>query len=149
MYGESKENNNLFYTCSLLEYISRKTFNKLKDVIKKIDKKNIEKIYFLADVYHAENIDKIADELIQKCNIEKGNYDKLSKINYKIPSYFEIGRIYQQLIIKVATNEKDYINTLITVLSSWIINSIDNYNSDFYYKSPEYIYECYKEHKII
>ena len=29
------------------------------------------------------------------------------------------------------------------------IKKIDNYNSSLYYENPDYIYECYKEGKII
>ena len=33
----------------------------------------------------------------------------------------------------------NYIETLIEVLSSWIIDKIDNYNSSMYYENPSYI----------
>ena len=72
MAGETVEENNLFYTCSLIEYISRKTKNTKKLVIEKLGKENINKIYKLAEVYHCENIDKVSDEFIEKTNIEIG-----------------------------------------------------------------------------
>ena len=40
-------------------------------------------------------------------------------------------------------------NKLIEVLSSWIINKIDNYDSNLYYENPNYIREFYKENRII
>ena len=46
-------------------------------------------------------------------------------------------------------DEGKYIDTAIEVLSSWIIEKIDNYNSSMYYESPSYIYECYKEKKVL
>lgn len=49
----------------------------------------------------------------------------------------------------VNNDENEYINTLYSVLSSWIIEKIDNYNSSMYYENPDYIYECYKEGKVI
>ena len=49
----------------------------------------------------------------------------------------------------VNENENEYMKTLIKVLSSWIIEKIDNYNSSMYYENPNYIYECYKEGKIL
>ena len=51
--------------------------------------------------------------------------------------------------MKINSNKNEYINTLITVLTSWIIPKIDNYNSSLYYENPDYIYECYKENKIL
>lgn len=53
------------------------------------------------------------------------------------------------MIIKIAKNEKKYIDTLIAVLKSWIIEKIDNYNSSMYYESPEYMYACYKDGKVL
>ena len=58
--------NDLFYTCSLIEFIARKTNNKKIDIIARLSEKNITKIYELASVYHCENIDSVADEFIKK-----------------------------------------------------------------------------------
>ena len=49
----------------------------------------------------------------------------------------------------VNKDENKYVDTLIDVLSSWIIEKIDNYNSSMYYENPSYIYECYVSGKII
>lgn len=49
----------------------------------------------------------------------------------------------------IDNNHKNYIKNLIEVMSSWIILKIDNYNSSMYYENPIYIYECYKQNKII
>lgn len=147
--GESQNENNLFFTCSFIEYIARKTKNTKKHIIEKLGEEKIKKIYDLAEIYHSENIEKISDEVIQECDIENGNYDIISKCKYKIPTFWELGRIYQRLIIMINQDENEYINTLIKVLSSWIIEKIDNYNSSMYYENPSYIYECFIQGKII
>lgn len=144
---ESIENNNLFFTCSLIEYIARKTNNTKKYIIDKLGKNNIQKIYELADVYHCENIDKVSDEFIELSNIKMGNYSN-EYIN-RIPTIWEIGKIYKELIIKINNDKNKYVDTLIELLSSWIIELIDNYDSSLYYENIEYIYECYKEGKIL
>ena len=100
-------------------------------------------------MYHSENIEKVSDELIKKCKIENGIYDIISECKYRIPTIWELGRTYQILIKKVNDNEEEYIDTLIKILSSWIINKIDNYNSSMYYENPDYIYKCYMQNKII
>ena len=46
-----KNNNNLFYICSLIEYISRKTKNYRYDVVKQLDK-DLQRIYNYSDVFH-------------------------------------------------------------------------------------------------
>ena len=47
---ESKKDNDLFYTCSLIDYIARKTKNTRADVVNKLGKQRIDKIYDLADI---------------------------------------------------------------------------------------------------
>ena len=147
--AETVEENNLFFACSLIEYIARKTKNTKKLVVEKLGKENIRKIYELAEVYHCENIEKVSDEFIEEAKINMGDYDIISKCEYDVPTYWDIGKVYKRLIIMVNNDEKQYVNTLIEVLSSWIIEKIDNYNSNMYYENPGYIYECYKSGKII
>ena len=143
----SKKDDDLFYLCSLIEYISRKTNNTKKYIVEKIGKKELEKIYSLAGVYHCENIDKVTDEIVSKCGIEMGDYVNTHKA--RIPSYFEIGSVYERLIREISGSNSNYIDSLIEVLSSWIVKKIDNYDSSMYYENPSYILECYKEGKIL
>lgn len=147
--GEPQEENDLFFTCSLIEYIARKTKNSKKLVIEKLGEKRIEKIYKLAEVYHSEDIEQASDEFIKEAKIENGDYDNIITCKYRIPTYWEIGKVYKRLIIMVDNNPNNYIKTLIQVLSSWIIEKIDNYNSSMYYENPDYIYQCYVEGKVL
>ena len=147
--GELQNENDLFFVCSFVEYIARKTNNKKSYIVKKIGKELLQKIYNLAEVYHSENIEKVSDEIIEQSKIERGNYDLIGNCKYNIPTYWDIGKVYKRLILMVNNDENEYINTLYSVLSSWIIEKIDNYNSSMYYENPDYIYECYKEGKVI
>jgi hypothetical protein len=146
---ETQKNNDLFFTCSLIEYIARKTKNTKREVVDRLGKESIKKIYELAEVYHSENIEKVSDEFIESAKINEGDYDMISVCEYRVPSFWELGRIYQRLIVMVDSNEENYIDTLIDVLSSWIIEKIDNYNSSMYYESPQYLYACYKEGEVL
>ena len=147
--GEPQEENDLFFVCSFIECLARKTKNTKKYIIEKLGKENIKKIYELAEIYHSENIDKVTDEFIEKCDIVNGEYDITKNCKYRLPTFWEIGKVYKRLILMVNNNKNDYIETLINVLSSWIIEKIDDYNSSMYYENPDYIYECYIEGKIL
>lgn len=149
MVGESKEENDLFFICGLIEFIARLTKNTKKEIVQKLGKDNIKKIYELAEVYHCENIEKIANDFINDTKITNGEYDCISTCKYRVPTYWEIAKVYKRLIIMVNGNKEEFIDTTIEVLSSWIIEHIDNYNSSLYYENPDYIYECYKEGKIL
>lgn len=143
----SKEMNDLFFVCSMIEKVARESKQKQSYIINKIGKDNIRRLYKYADVFHCENPDKVSYEIIEKNNIEIGNYDKISCLKYKVPTYWEIGEIYARLIINV--NNNDIIDTLFEVYNSWIEKVMDNYNSSFYYESPEYHVACYKEGRVI
>ena len=146
---ENKEDKDLFFLCSLIEYIARKTKNTKKTVVEKLGKKNIQKIYDLADVYHSENIEKVSDEFIELTDIREGDYDIITRCQYRVPSFWEIAKVYRRLIMMVNPDRSKYVETTIEVLSSWIIPHIDNYNSSMYYENPSYIYACYEEKEIL
>ena len=60
---EDQKENDLFFVCSLIDYISRKTKNYRSTVVNALGKAERQHIYDYADVYHCENIDKVSDEL--------------------------------------------------------------------------------------
>ncbi len=138
---------NLFYTCSLIEYIARVTKNSRKDLISYL-KPDIKRIYSHADVFHCEPIEKVADDFIQRNHIPIGSYDNESKAKYGVPDYWDIGEVFQRLIEDIA-GEKDKVQTIISVFSSWLAEKILNYNSDLYYQPREYLAACYREGKIL
>lgn len=147
---ESQEDNNLFFTCSLIEYIARKTKNIRSEVVNKLGKDRINKIYELADVYHCDNIDAVSEDFINDANIVPGKFDNIANCGYTVPSYWDIGKVYKRLIKMVAKEEKvEIVDALIEVYNSFISFKIDDYNSSVYYENPNYIFECYKEQKMI
>ncbi len=147
---ESAKDNDLFFTCSLIDYIARKTKNKRKDVVNALGKKNLFKIYDLADVYHSDNIDRVSDDFIKVAEIVTGTFDNLKVCQYSIPSHWDIGKVYKRLIKSVAEYEKiDVIDALLKVYNSFLSGKIDDYNSSMYYENPSYLLECYLENKVI
>ncbi len=147
---ESAKDNDLFFTCSLIDYIARKTQNTRADVVNALGKNRLEKIYELADVYHSDNIDRVSDDFIQEASIENGGFDNVKECKYAIPSYWDIGKVYKRLIKSVAAEEKtEIIDALMKVYNSFISSKIDDYNSSMYYENPSYLLVCYLEGKVI
>ena len=147
---ESQKDNDLSYTCGLIEYIARKTKNIRSEVVKKLGKDRISKIYEFADVYHCENIDAVSDDFIDDAGIVPGKFDNVADCGYAIPSYWDIGKVYKRLIKMVAEDEKiEMVDALIEVYNSFISPKIDDYNSSVYYENPNYIFECYKEKEML
>ena len=147
-----KNNNALFYTCSLIEYLGRKVRLERSEVVTILGMDFIKRIYKDSDVLHCEPIEKIADEVIEIKNITNGSFDNIASCRYEVPDYWTIGEVYERLIEDICgeNNSIDFITeSLIQVYTSWINKAISNYNTDFFYQSRQYIYECWKEGDII
>ena len=124
--------------------------NKCKDVVKALGSKTIAKIIDLADVYHSDNIDKVAEDFIQSSGIKNGNFDNVKKCEYSMPTYWDIGKVYKRLVIKIMQTENlNAAAAVIKVYNSFVSEKIDNYNSNFYYDTPEYIFQCYLQGKVL
>ena len=153
MVGQGREpqkDNDLFYTCGLIEYIARKTKNIRSEVVKKLGKDRISKIYEFADVYHCENIDAVSDDFIEDASIVPGTFDNVADCGYVVPSHWNIGKVYKRLIKMVAAYEKiGVVDALIEVYNSFISSKIDDYNSSVYYENPNYIFECNIEKEML
>jgi hypothetical protein len=147
-----KNNNSLFYTCSLIEYIGRNLKQERSVVVTLLGKEFVARIYKDADVLHCEPIEKIADEVIEMKSLTNGVFDNVVSCRYEVPDYWTIGEVYERLIEDICgENESiDFIaETLCKVYNSWISKAISNYNTDFFYQSRQYIHECWKAGEII
>ena len=147
---ENSKDNDLFYTCSLIDYIARKTKNTRSKVVNKLGEERLYKIYDLADIYHCDNIERVSDDFIEEAEIENGDFDNVGQCRYRIPSYWDIGKVYKRLIKQVSESENiSVVDAMIKVYNSFISSKIDDYNSSVYYENPSYIYECYKENQML
>ena len=146
---EDKKCNDLFYVCSLIDCIARQTTNKRSYIVNTLGKAKIEKIYDLADIYHSDNIERVANDFITSANIENGTFDNVAEAKYAIPSYWDIGKVYKRLILGVAKAKNiSIVDALIEVYNSFISEKIDNYNSSFYYEVPSVILNSYLNGRI-
>ena len=134
---------------TIISYIVDSFYELAKSVFTQEFKDRANDFYRISSRIYSIDIEKVSEELVRECKIVKGSYDIVSKAEGNIPTYWEIGRVYQRLIKMVNNNTSEYINTTIVVLSSWIIEKIDNYNSSMYYENPDYIYNCYKEGRVL
>lgn len=143
-----KNNDALFYTCSLIEYIGRITVNRRSDIIDQLGKETVARIYEYADVFHCEPIEKVANDFIEEYEIKNGEFDNVTACKYLIPDYWDIGSVFERLI-EDSYEEQQVIDGLFEVYHSWIEEKISDYNTDFYYQSWEYIAVCYEEGEVL
>ncbi|MBQ7650798.1 MAG: hypothetical protein IJS15_07555 [Victivallales bacterium] len=142
-----RNDDNLFYTCSLIEYIGRYTKNRRNELVDALGE-DIRRIYMYSDVFHCEPIEKVANDFIERRNIQQGNFDNIETAKYEVPGYWDIGRVFERLIEDVE-GDKDKVEGIKRVYSSWIAEKILNFNSDLYYQPREYLAECYRNGIIL
>lgn len=146
---EPQKENDLFFTCSLIEYIARRTKNHRLDVVNALGPQTIAKIYELADVYHSDNIDDVADEFIGQARIPTGTFDNVKAARYMVPSHWDIGKIYKRLILGISREEGiDVLEALQRAYASFVTEKIEDYNSAFYYDAPQNILNAYLYNEI-
>ena len=114
----------LFYVCTMIEYVSRKTHNKSKDVVVRMSDKALSHQLKAAGINHCLSFEQVADEWIEDYGIPNGNYDNISKCRYEVPTVTAIGRVYQTLISEVASLYQDIVEAIKMVYSSFISDEI-------------------------
>ena len=144
----TKNNNNLFFTCSLIEYIGRKSKRTRKEVADFLGKERIGRIYEYAVVFHCEPFEKVAAEFIEESGITEGSFDNVGACRYRVPAYWDIGVVYERLI-EDSFEDEEIVDGIWEVYHSWIDAHISDYNTDFYYQSRDYIAACYKEGEVL
>lgn len=129
----------LFYVCSMIEFVARKTHNRCKDIVMKLSDKALLHQLKAASVNHCLSFEQVCDEWIEDYDISEGTFDNIATCRYTVPSVTSIGRVYQTLILAVMGKSEDVIEVIRRVYSSFISDEISNFNSSVYYSNPDYI----------
>lgn len=146
---EDQKANDLFFTCSLIDYIARKTKNKRVDVVDALGKDLVFKIYDLADVYHCDNIDRVSEDFIEEAGIAEGTFDNVGNARYAIPSHWDIGKVYKRLILGISREKgMDVVDALFAAYHSFVSDLIDDYNSSFYYEVLQNILNAFLYNEV-
>ena len=141
---ESRRANDIFFVCSLVDYLARKTKNRRSDVVEALGPQRLGRIVELADVYHSDNIDAVSDRFIEEAGIGEGVFDNVAAARYAGPSHWDIGKGYKRLVLAIADREGTTdVGAILRAYRSPVSALIDNYNGSFYYDSPEAIYDAY------
>ncbi len=143
-----KQKDDIYYVCSLIEFIARKTKNHRQDVIRHFSKADVERQLRLAEVNHCLSFEQVSDELIEDYGISDGDFDTVKECRYDVPSFLSIGMLYQELVLSTMKNE-DAAQSIIDVFSSFISDEISDFNSNVYYTNPDYLRCSYLEGKML
>ena len=144
-----RNDNDLFYTCGLIEHIGRTRKLRRGDVTAQLGEKNLERVYHYASVLHSDSLDHVADEYCVLAGIGVGDFDNVAACKYDPPEAWAIAGVFARLIEDVLPDESTLIATLQEVYASWVCEAISNYNTDFYYQPRSYIAACYEEGEVL
>ncbi|MGL5380064.1 hypothetical protein [Clostridium sp.] len=145
----SADKNNLFYVCSLIEFIGRKTKTRRSDIVKILGNNEIERQLKLADVNHCLSFEQVSDEIIEFFNIKEGNFDTIEMCKYNTPSVQSIGKVYQRLIADTISDGESLSNKIIEIFNSFISDEISDFNSSVYYSNPDYLKHSYLQGELL
>lgn len=129
----------LFYVCTMIEYVARKTYNRTRDIVAKMSDKALAHQLKVACVNHCLSFEQVSDEWIEEYDIQEGTFDNISTCRYSVPTETSIGRVFQTLISDVAGLYQNIIEAIKMIYNSFISDEIANFNSSVYYSNPDYL----------
>lgn len=135
-----REKDDLFYVCTLIEFIGRKTKNTRGVVVGSLGKKGIQKQLYDASVNHCLSFEQVSDEIVEQYQIPDGYFDTVSGCKYMVPSVTSIGKLYSRLILDCARPGEE-IDELIRIFSSFISDKISEFRTGVYFENMSYL-EC-------
>ena len=143
----NKEKDDLFYVCSLIEYLGRKTKNKRKVIVEALGEDGVEKQLHDASVNHCLSFEQVSDEIIEYYHIQEGGFDTVARCKYSVPSVTSIGKLYQQLIL--SCSGRYVFKEIKKIFSSFISDEISNFNTNVYYSNLSYLKASYEEGRLL
>lgn len=144
-----KNEDDVFFVCTIIECVARTTHNKPKDIVAKISDSELIHELKVASVNHCLSFEQICDEWIEKFHIQNGKFENISECKYNVPTETSIGRVYQTLISNVCESDEELISTIRRVYNSFISDEISNFNSNVYYSNPDYIKCSYEAGELL
>lgn len=139
-----REKDNLFYVCSLIEYVARVTKNKRGVIVKALGESGVQKQLTDAEVNHCLSFEQVSDEMIEHYRIEQGDFDTISNCKYSVPNFQDIGKLYSMLI-EACARAGEEIKELMKIFTSFISDEISDFRTGVYYQNPSYLVCSYQE----
>lgn len=108
----------LFYVCTMIEFVARETHNRSSDVVSMLPDKALKHQLKVACVNHCLSFEQVCDEWIEEYGITKGIADNSSQNKYEKASVTTVGREYQKLILDVMECRENVIEAIRKVYGS-------------------------------
>lgn len=141
-------NNDLFYVCSLIEYIARKTKNKRGAVVRALGINGIVKQLHDAPVNHCLSFEQVCEEVVERYEIANGEFDTISGMRYSVPGVQDIGKLYA-ILVECMDDNKHPAQRVYDIFDSFLSDEISRFSTDLYYQNPDYLLCSYQAGKLL
>lgn len=108
----------LFFVCTMIEVVARKTHNRSRDVVEKLSDKVLLHQLKVASVNHCLSFEQVCDEWIEDYAIPEGDYDNIVSYGNDIPTETSVGKIYQTIILDNLKSRENVIESIRRVYHS-------------------------------
>lgn len=132
-FDEPIVENDLFYTCFLIEKVSRHLHQRNAYVVNKLGYDPLYHLISVANVLHSENSDQVVCDVIEE-------YELCTNL----PSELDMGKVYTRLIVDTLYPDEDYIEGILRIYNDEICITLDDYNNGAYYEPSYVIARAYK-----
>lgn len=151
-----------FYLCYLIEHIGRQYKVRRKDIVNILGYNSLKHLYKLEDVYHCLPIEQVIEEIQEELHVdfmklrvdEKGHYKAFNNVEsclYYVPKITEVANTNTYVINHLTKRwqDTDQVETLIKFYNARVHDRLENYNTDLFAESPEYLTECFVANDIL
>jgi len=142
------DRNDLFYVCTLIEFIGRQTLNRRGVIVEMLGEEGIRKLLRDAPVNHCLTFEQVCDEVVTQYLIPAGTFDTISSCKYRIPTFTSIGKLYADLTEDLAAPGNE-VEELMKIFRSFISDEISDFRTGVYFENPSFLEESYKAGKLL
>lgn len=91
----SVNKDDLFFVCTMIEYVSRTTHNRSRDVVARMSDEELMHQLRVANVNHCLSFEQVCDEWLNSFEVKEGNFDNISSCKYKVPASHLLERFFR------------------------------------------------------
>lgn len=144
--SEQLSPNDLYFICYMIERVARNLHQHNRYVVNALGYDELYRQMSLASVLHCENPLKVEHDWIEQNSLDSGDVDVTKvrdDLSVTVPTASQIAKVYKRLILSIAGDAGDWVETLIKVYNSPICVTIDDYNTSAFYQPAPVILEAY------
>lgn len=136
----------LVFVCGLIEHIGRQKKLPREEVIEIMGSNLLKNYYEYADVFHCMSLEDNLSELEEQLTFPQGDYINHLDSMFKVPSEYQVGKVYTMIIQELFD---DPIDGIYKLYNSFLAKLINDYNTHTIFTPIDELVLSYKEGILI